>query len=132
MPFPLEIRFVREAAQRLGRTLPLGYVGRMCRENGGDVRVGSDSFRLFPIRDTTDRKRLARTCNDIMRETAEARQRPDFPAKALAIGDNGGGDLLVLLPDDDPARFADAVYWWDHETGELIQVADTFEDMRDA
>jgi hypothetical protein len=102
----------------------------MCRNNGGDVRVGSDSFRLFPILDTTDRKRLSRTCNDIVRETALARQRPDFPADALAIGDNSG-DLLVLLPAQDTARFADAVYWWDHEMGQLSRVADTFKDIHD-
>ncbi len=101
----------------------------MCRANGGDVPVGNDSFTLYPIFDTSDRKRLARTCNDIVRETATARQRPDFPPDALAVGDNGGGDLLVLLPDPDAPRFADPVYWWDHETGELIRVADAFEEL---
>ena len=131
MPFPLAMRFVRETAQKLGRALPLGYVARICRANGGDVRVGPDWFTLTPILDTTDRKRLARTCNDIVRETDSARQRPGFPPDALAIGNNGGGDLLVLLPDliAPHLRFADAVYWWDHETGELNRVADCFEDL---
>ncbi len=129
MPFPLEMRFVRAAEQKLGRALPLGYVARMTRSNGGEVSVGGDSFTLFPIFDTTDRRRLARTCKDIVRETASARKRPDFPPEALAIGDNGGGDVLVLLPDRDSPRFADAVYWWDHETGELHQVACAFEEL---
>src|SRR5690349_5574441 len=99
MPFPLDIRFVQEAQRKLGRVLPHGYVARMCRNNGGEVSTGEDVFFLHPILDTTDRKRLARTCNDIVRETASARERPDFPAEALAIGNNGGGDLLVFLPD---------------------------------
>lgn len=129
MPFPLEMRFVQEASKKLGRSLPLGYVARMCRDNGGDVEVGNDLFSLYPILDTTDRKRLARTCNDIIRETASARLQPDFPPEALAIGDNGGGDILVLLPDTEAQRFGDAVFWWDHETGELNQVAETFEDL---
>lgn len=131
MPFPLDFRFVRAAEARLGRSLPLGYVARMCRDNGGAVAVGRDLFQLHPILDTTDRKRLARSCNDILRETAAARKyQPDqFPPDALAIGNNGGGDLLVLVPDADGRRYADAVYWWDHETGELHPAADAFEEL---
>jgi hypothetical protein len=127
MPFPLDPRFLRAAEHKLGRALPLSYSSRMCRSNGGDVAAGGDSFLLHPILDTTDRKRLARTCNDILRETASARDRPGFPPEALAIGDNGGGDLLVLLPDPEAPRFADPVFWWDHETGELTRVADALD-----
>ncbi len=129
MPFPLDSQFVRLAQQKLGRTLPLGYVARMCRDNGGEVSAGTDVFNLFPIHDSTNRKRIARTCNDIIRETASAREWPGFPAEALAIGDNGGGDKLVFLPDPAAPRFADAVYWWDHETGELQLVAGAFEEL---
>jgi hypothetical protein len=129
MPFPLDIQFVRQAEAKLGRRLPLGYVARLCRDNGGQVAVGDDVFFLYPILDTSDRKRLARTCNDIVRETGQAKQWPGFPADAVAIGDNGGGDKLVFLPDPDAPRFADAVYWWDHETDELHAAADAFEDL---
>ncbi len=127
MPFPLDIRFVRDAEQKLGRHLPLSYAARMCRENGGEFDAGVDTFSLYPILDTSDPKRLARTCNDIVRETASARERAGFPPDALAIGDNGGGDLLVLLPDPEAPRFADEVYWWDHETGTLERVADSLD-----
>jgi hypothetical protein len=129
MAFPVDVRFVNEAGRRLGRALPLSYATRICRENGGDVSVNGESFILHPILDTTDRKRLSRSCNDIVRETASARSRPDFPPQGIAIGENGGGDLLVLLPDDNGPRFADTVYRWDHETRELEHVADTLEDL---
>jgi hypothetical protein len=129
MPFPLDSRFVQQAQQKLGRALPLGYVARMCRSNGGEIPAARDVFNLYPILDTTDRRRLARTCNDILRETAAAREWPDFPPNAVAIGDNGGGDKFVFLPDPDAPRFADAVYWWDHEMGELELVADAFEEL---
>jgi hypothetical protein len=125
----LDVRFVRDAEGKLGRRLPLGYVVSMCRDNGGQVAVSRDVFSLHPILDTSDRKRLARTCNDIVRETAAARQWPGFPPDALAIGNNGGGDLLVLLPDPAGGRYADAVYWWDHETGKLHPAADAFEEL---
>jgi hypothetical protein len=130
MPFPLDVRFVREAEAALGLALPPGYVARMCRDNGGEVAVGQDAFRLHPIRDPSDRKRLARTSNDILRETAAARQRwPGFPPDALAVGSNGAGDMLVLLPDPAGGRYGAEAFWWDHETGELHPAADGFEEL---
>lgn len=129
MPFPLEMRFVRQAEEKLARKLPLGYLSRICRSNGGELAVGTDVFRLYPVLDSTDRKRLSRTCNDIVRETASARQWPRFPPDGLAIGGNGGGDKLVLMAEADTERFTDAVYWWDHETGELHFVADSLDDL---
>lgn len=130
MPFPVEIRFVRDAEAKLGRRLPLGYVAAICKLNGGCVSVERDTFYLHTVLDTSDRKRIARTCNDIVRETASAKTWPDFPADAVAIGENGGGDRLVFLPDPDGVRYADAVYWWDHETGSINRVADMFEDLK--
>jgi hypothetical protein len=129
MAFPLDIQFVKRAEAKLGRKLPLGYVARMCRDNGGAVAAGPDYWWLYPLFDDSDRKRLKRTCNDIIRETVLARERPRFPADALAIGHNGGGDHLVFLADPETDRYGDAVYWWDHETGELDQVADAFEEL---
>ena len=130
MPFPLDARFVRNAEEKLGLALPLGYVARMCRDNGGQVAVGRDSFSLHPILDSSDRKRITRTCNDIVRETAAASRWTGFPPEALAIGNNGGGDLLVLVPDPVGVRYADAVYWWDHETGQLHLAANSFEELK--
>ena len=129
MAFPLDAQFVRQAEAKLGLKLPVAYVARMCLNNGGDVEVGEDEFHLLPILDTSDRKNLARTCNDIVRESALAREWPRFPKNALAIGNNGGGDVLILLPEDTGLRYADAVYCWDHETGEIVPVADTFDEL---
>jgi hypothetical protein len=130
MPFPLNIQFVKRAEAKLGKKLPLGYVVRMCRHNGGEVSAGPDTWSPYPIFDDSDRKRLKRTCNDIVRETVSARGGwGEFPSNALAIGANGGGDHLVLLEEPGGDRYGDAVYWWDHETGEVKRVADTFEDL---
>jgi hypothetical protein len=129
MPFAVDIQFVKRAEAKLERALPLGYVAKMCRSNGGEVSTGTGNWWLYPILDDSDKKRLKRTCHDIIRETVAAKQWPDFPTEALAIGHNGGGDKLVLLPEQGSPRFGDSVYWWDHETGELNKVAEDFADL---
>lgn len=42
MAFALDIQFVKRAEAKLGRKLPLVYVAKMCRENGGGVATGTD------------------------------------------------------------------------------------------
>jgi hypothetical protein len=128
MAFPVDVKFVRQTESKLGRKLPAGYVAEMCIDNGGQVKAGGDEWNLYPIFDDSDRKRLKRTCNDITRETTAAKQWADFPENALAIGGNGGGDQLVLLAES-AESYANAVYWWDHETGALNRVADDFDEL---
>jgi hypothetical protein len=101
----------------------------MLRDNGGTVRAGGDHWELFPFFDGSDRKRIARTCNDIVRETTEARKWPGFPAGAVAIASNGTGDLLIFLPDPErPSDLLPGVLWWCHEGGDVRKVADSFAD----
>ena len=102
----------------------------MVRQNGGWMETPPDSWDLYPIFDTSDKKRLKRTCNDVVRETQSAKDWPDFPSNAVAIGANGGGDQLVFMPQPDtPDLSGNEVYWWDHETGNLHKVADDFDDL---
>ena len=98
MAFPLDIQFVTALEAKLGRKLPLGYVAKMCRDNGGEVAAGTDHWWLYPIFDDSDRKRLKRTCNDIVRETASAREWPDFPAEASPLGTTAAAISLFCWP----------------------------------
>jgi hypothetical protein len=132
MPFPVDIALVKRAEAKLGRKLPASYARKMCVNNGGEVVTGSDSWSLYPIFDDSDKKRLKRTCIDIVRETKTASEWRGFPPEALAIGANGCGDKLVVLADPGSDRYADAVYWWDHETGDLNKVADDFSEFIDS
>jgi hypothetical protein len=129
MPFSLEIQFVKRAEEKLGRKLPLSYVAMMCRSNGGELSIGTDCWWLYPILDDSDRLRLKRTCNDIVRETASAQKWHGFPSAAVAIGHNGCGDQLVFLDRKDDQQFGDGVFWWDHETDELTKIADDFAEL---
>ena|SRR5437868_779283 len=131
MAFPIDMEMIRRTEAKLGRKLPPGYVARMRQNNGGSVETEVESWDLRPIFDDSDRTRLKRTCNDIVRETTMARQlTPDFPASALVIGNNGGGDLLVFLVDSTSDHYGNAVYWWSHETGEVAKVADDFDELQ--
>jgi hypothetical protein len=112
MGFPTTEEFLRNAEQALGVPLPPALRDRLLRDNGGEVEAADDVWQLFPVQDTTDRKRLSRTANHIVRETAEARKWRGFPAAAIAIASNGSGDHLIV----DPAR-GPTVLLWDHETG---------------
>ena len=93
-------------------------------KNGGKVIANEDHWQLHPIFDQTDRKRISRTCNHIIRETNSMNNWTGWPSNALAIGHNGTGDTLVFLQKG--AVFSPKVYIWDHETGALLKIAEDF------
>jgi hypothetical protein len=68
MPFPVDVALIHEAERQLGRKLPMDLRVRLHRENGGEVRALGDMWRLFPVFDASDRRRIARTANHIVRE----------------------------------------------------------------
>jgi hypothetical protein len=129
MAFPVDIKFINEAERKLGVKFPATFIVRMAKNNGGQVNAMGDQWELHPFFDISDRTRVKRTCNDIVRETNEARQWRGFPEQAIAIGSNGTGDSLVLVPSPDAPGILGPVYFWDHETGELSLVADDFGDL---
>jgi len=130
MPFPVDRQYITETEQKLAAKFPTGYIKRMLESNGGELETEMDTWTLYPILDSSDKKRLSRTCNDVVRETKQAREWPGFPVEAIAIGGNGSGDQLVLLRSgESPDSLADEVYYWDHETGALEKIAESFSDL---
>lgn len=125
MPFPIDPQYILATEQRLGATFPSMFKGKMMHENGGTIDVLDDDWTLYPFLDPSDKKRLARTCNDIILETLKMREWSNFPASAVAIATNGTADQLILLPKSGArAELDPAVCWWDHETGAVQKVAD--------
>ena len=130
MPFPVDAKWITQTEKKLGTQFPESFVVAMSKDNGGSVSTDVDLFWLFPFFDGSDRVRIKRTTSSIDRETASARTRPGFPRDAIAIGTNGGGDLLVLIPKPGrPESLQHAVFWWDHETDEVIHIADDFAEL---
>ena len=99
----------------------------MQKSNGGVIEVAGDIWVQYPIFDTSDRKRIARTCNHIIAETKSCEGFGNFPNNALSIAGNGCGDQLVLIKQSN--RYMDSIYVWSHETGELDKVANDFHEL---
>jgi len=116
MAFPVDEAQIAAAERQLGRLLPDGLRARLLRNNGGELQTDDDDWILHPVWDATDRKRMSRTANHIVRETEQARAWHGFPDSAISIATNGSGDHLVIHAG------SDAVDLWDHETGECYPV----------
>jgi hypothetical protein len=127
MPFDLDERFIVAAEEKLGAKLPYSYRQAMMKGNGGTVDAEGDAWHLYPILDTSDRKRLKRSCSDILYETRCMRDWQGWPQNALAIASNGTSDQLVLLKEG--RQYDPSVYVWLHDTGELVEVAEVFSDL---
>jgi hypothetical protein len=127
MPFSTEEKFIQQAEQKLGVIFPKSYRESMIRSNGGEIATVDDDWQLYPIFDDSDRTRLKRSCNDVVRETSTARQWTGFPERGIAIGTNGEGDVLVFLPiDSDPKQLDCKLYVWNHEDRGVQVITDDF------
>lgn len=124
MAFNLEEQYLLETESALGATLPDTYRLAMMRNNGGMVDAVEEDWELIPIRDASDKKRLARSCNDIVTETASFREWSDFPAGAVAIATNGSGDCIVFIREG--GKFHPQPHIWSHETRALVKICDDF------
>jgi hypothetical protein len=123
MPFPVDQKWIDEAETRLGVKLPKSYREAMAPLNGGEIEAMGDVWEMYPVWDKSDKKRLTRTCNDIVRETGTSRSCDGFPQNAVAIATNGCGDQLILLPNEnDSSRLDETVFFWSHETREIEPV----------
>ena len=130
MPFPIDEKYIIETEEKLSLTFPKSFREKMMASNGGEVETPPDAWELYPFWDKSNKKRLSRTCNDIIIETDSSRKWVGFPKTAIAIGANGGGDKLIFLQNENnPNELAPQIYWWDHETGSVHIVANDFSEL---
>jgi hypothetical protein len=127
MAFNLAEQYVQQAEVALGATLPRNYRVTMMESNGGELDVRDDDWELIPIRDSSDRKRLARSCNDIVAETKSFRDWNGFPADVVVIAKNDSGDCIVFRREGD--IFHPAPHIWNHETRTLLKIGDDFSEL---
>lgn len=124
MPFDVDDRFIDAAESELQTRFPSTYRAAMRKRNGGAVSTPDDDWEIHPVADSSDRKRLARTLGSVVSETLVARDWPGFPQGAVAIANNGAGDLLVFMPKGED--LGSEVFSWRHDRQELDQIAADF------
>lgn len=124
MPFNLSEEQLVQTEKELGCTLPNEYREAMKSDNGGEAQTAEDDWEFYPIKDTSDKKRISRTCNHIIMETESCKGFGNFPDNALAIAGNGMGDQMVFIKDS--GQYQSTVYLWLHETDELQELAASF------
>jgi|SRR5882672_7745055 len=128
MPFPITAEEISKTETKTGFKFPLDLKSRLSKDNGGEIEVGNDCWQLIPFLDSSDRKRIARTCNDIIRETTSMRDWDGFPEDAFVVARNGAGDYLIILPEAEGSKqLGETIYCWDHETREYEPVADSLD-----
>lgn len=133
MPFNLEEQYITAAEAALNVQFPPKFKAKMMQSNGGEVvekTEGEEAYyhQLYPFFDQADNKRIARTCNHIGLETQNARQWRNFPKNAIAIGSDGCGNQLVLIHNGN-GLLSENIYFWDHETGALEEIAAVISDL---
>jgi len=102
----------------------------MRQKNGAEITTFDDQWNLFPFFDTSDKKRISRTCNHIVKETHYARETHYFPDSGVVVGENGAGDYLIFLPDDEKKGYIKTMFFiWLHETGEVKKVKNSLIDL---
>ena len=127
MPFPVDEIYIKQTEEKLGVEFPNSFKMKMMKDNGGEIATDEDDWQLFLFFDSSDKKRLCRTSNNIARETEMAKKWSNFPPDCIAIASNGSGDLLVFKRESSLAKkLEDTVYFWSHETGTLDKVSSSF------
>ncbi|PTA50280.1 SMI1/KNR4 family protein [Shewanella morhuae] len=124
MPFNLSEEQLAKSEKELGAILPYEYREAMKLNNGDEALTEENEWEFYPVKDNSDKKRLSRTCNHILYETESCKNFGNFPKNALAIAGNGSGDQMVLLKESE--IYLNAVFLWQHETGELQELASSF------
>jgi hypothetical protein len=102
MGLPVSEDRIAETEAKLGRRLPEGFRALSMASNGGStIRIGGDDFDVLAVWDPTDRKRMSRSANHVMRETESLyRDLGEFlPSGGVVLATNAGGDPLMQLPD---------------------------------
>lgn len=83
MAFPVDEKYIKKAETELGVRFPDSFREKMMQMNGGSVDVSTDYFDLHPFYDTSDKKRIKRTCGSIVHETKIARRDYRLPENLI-------------------------------------------------
>jgi len=131
MPFPVADTEIQKTEAKLGIQFPESFRRAMMASNGGEILTDDDAWTQYPFLDESDRKRLPRTCNDIVKETLSAKEWEGFPGQGVAIACNECGDHLLLLPSkEDGAVLSETIYTFRHEDGQVEPLTGSITELK--
>jgi hypothetical protein len=139
MSFPVDEKFIEIAEAELGAKFPESFRNKMMRLNGGCVQLPDEDeldkdevsyYELHPFYDTSDKKRIKRTCNSIVHETKTYRDHYGLSQNMIVLADCDG-DLLVYKIEEN-GKIDPKVYWRDRDTEELEIVANDFSELKES
>ena len=130
MAFSVDKKFMLDAEIELGFAFPDEFKQKMMLENGGEIIIENEIWKVYPIFDKSDNKRINRTCNHIVLETKHAKEWNSFPDNVVAIGANDYGDQLILCPvPKSSSKLGEEIFIWSHETGKIEKIANSINDL---
>lgn len=132
MPFPIEEKYIIDTENILEVKFPPIFKKKMMSNNGGTLDPSQSSIefiQLYPFFDKSSRKRIARTCNHIGAETKSAIDANyGFPTNAVSIGDDGTGNLIILMHNGNK-QLDEFIYMWNHETGMIRKIGNSINEL---
>lgn len=127
MGLPVDERFIVEMQYELDVVFPVMFLWAMKGENGGTTLFANQQWTIYPFPDKSDPEARKRTEANIFRHTLSARELDYFPPNGIAIGDNGRGDRLILLPADPYGnQLGETIYVWLQKNGEIDVLSENF------
>lgn len=124
MPFPVDKQYIEKTETEMNVQFPADFKARMMKNNGGELESENYDIQLYPFFDESDKKRVSRTCNHIGLETKKGKKWTGFPENGVAIGTDGYGNQIILMHSGN-GILDEKVYFWDHESGEVEQIAES-------
>ena len=116
MGLPVSETVITETENKGEFSFPLQWKRLLMASNGFEIEADIDTWRGYPVKDTSSNKNLSRSTNHVLWETEQLRKFPEFPDNVVAVGENGAGDALVI------EKHNYEILAWFHETGELTTI----------
>jgi len=124
MGFNLDNLSIAKTEQLLDFEFSSSYKERMSYNNGGEITIQNEGWFLLPIFDNSDKKRLKRTFNDIIKETRLFHSEYSNFHSYIPFAYNGTGDYLVFNKNSKTKIF---IFF--HEYKKIKKIAEDFTEL---
>lgn len=120
--------YLKNAENALGVKFPSFYREYMLSVNGGEINSPSELWKIYSLSESLEPQSEEGNFIHLLETNILFLSSLDsFPKNCISIGESCYGDQLVFLKGV-PAE-KNSIYFWDHETGEISFMANSFADL---